>query len=556
MNDKNRENKVVLQKMIDEEKLNRINDILIQNQQLKKINYILNEKIQMLGLIELLKNTEKKFIFMLTPIHGNLGDQAIVIGEYFVMQSCFPEYKIIEIPYHYMVGELGEIFSSLGYKKYIHPEDDIILHGGGNMGNLWLHEEIARRSVIENFPNNRIVSFPQSVYFTDDEDGKNEIAISTKIYNAHKNLHIMLRDENSFEIANKLFKNAKTYLVPDIVTSLFGTLDNVNVQRDGVLFVLRKDKEKILSDSAIQQIQEVLKQNNIPFSVIDTCINENVFGQNRQQKVYEMLLNFRKSRLVVTDRFHGVVFSVITRTPVAAFKSYDTKISSGIKWFKDFPSVYYAQNESLIDMLKFMENAYNGKFSEKSQPPPPQLFRMDSEKLCKKIFQKSLSTDDVDKFVKCLVPISHCNLHCDYCYVIQGNLRDAQMPNFRLSPAEIGRAFNPKRWNAKRLFVSFCGMGETLLCKEMTDIIYHTLAWGNFVNVTNNGTMTSAINKLINMPKDLSSRLVFAFSLHYKELKQKNLLKVFADNVKNVMKSESSFTVQLNLYDGYLDYLD
>ena len=139
---------------------------------------------------------------------------------------------------------------------------------------------------------------------------------------------------------------------------------------------------------------------------------------------------------------------------------------------------------------------------------------------------------------------------------MQWNRRDAQMPKFKLSPEEIGRAFNPKRWNAQRLFVSFCGMGETLLCKEMTDIICCTLKQGNIVNVTNNGTITSAINKLINLPKDLSSRLVFAFSLHYKELKNRNLLGVFAENVKNVMRSNSSFTVQLNLYDGYLEFLE
>ena len=130
------------------------------------------------------------------------------------------------------------------------------------------------------------------------------------------------------------------------------------------------------------------------------------------------------------------------------------------------------------------------------------------------------------------------------------------MPSFRKNPEEIGRAFSPKRWNANRLFVSFCGAGETLLCKELPDIVYHVLSQGNVVNITNNGTITSAINKLINFPSNLTSRLVFAFSLHYKELKQHNLLSVFAENVKKVAASPASFMVQLNLYDGYLEDLD
>lgn len=160
------------------------------------------------------------------------------------------------------------------------------------------------------------------------------------------------------------------------------------------------------------------------------------------------------------------------------------------------------------------------------------------------------------KFVECLVPISHCNLRCEYCYVIQGGYRDSARPAFRRTPEEIGRAFNPARWGAERLFVSFCGAGETFLCREMADIVAYTLAQGNFVNVTNNGTITPAIEKLTTLPDDLASRLVFAFSLHYKELKKRNLLNVFAENVKQVFTSKASFTVQLNLYDGYLDCLD
>ncbi|MBO4780379.1 MAG: hypothetical protein J5497_07065, partial [Selenomonadaceae bacterium] len=161
-----------------------------------------------------------------------------------------------------------------------------------------------------------------------------------------------------------------------------------------------------------------------------------------------------------------------------------------------------------------------------------------------------------DRFVECLVPITHCNLCCEYCYVIQGGRRDSATPKFRRTPQEIGLAFKPSRWGAEKLFVSFCGRGETFLCKEITDIVINTLLQGNFVNVTNNGTITSAIEKLIGLPDDLASRLVFAFSLHYKELQKRNLLNVFAENVKKVAASKASFTVQLNLYDGYLDCLE
>ena len=69
-----------------------------QNQQFQSLNVISNAKNHMLNVIDELKNTDKRFLFMLSPTHGNIGDQAIVLGEYFVMKSCFPEYKIIDIP--------------------------------------------------------------------------------------------------------------------------------------------------------------------------------------------------------------------------------------------------------------------------------------------------------------------------------------------------------------------------------------------------------------------------------------------------------------------------
>ena len=160
------------------------------------------------------------------------------------------------------------------------------------------------------------------------------------------------------------------------------------------------------------------------------------------------------------------------------------------------------------------------------------------------------------KIIDCYVPNSHCNLHCEYCYVIQGNYRDAVMPKFRRTPEEIGRAFNPSRWDAKHLLVNFCGPGETFLCKEIPEIVIEVLKQGNVVLITNNGTITSAIDKLLKLPDDMTSRILFAFSLHYKEFKKRNLLNVFTENVKKVAASPASFQVSMGLYRGYLDCMD
>lgn len=38
-------------------------------------------------------------------------------------------------------------------------------------------------------------------------------------------------------------------------------------------------------------------------------------------------------RLVITDRYHGAIFSQIVSTPTIVLSSADHKLSSGVKWF-------------------------------------------------------------------------------------------------------------------------------------------------------------------------------------------------------------------------------
>lgn len=332
---------------------------LAQRQQ--RMSLFLQEQAAILKIFDEMDNDFKKIFLVGTPRHGNIGDQAIVFAEYFVLKNLFPDHQIIDVPYPYLMDELSEIFYGLGFQKYVQPDDLMVMHGGGNLGNLWINEEIFRRSIIEKFHGNKIIIFPQSVHFTNDAEGQKQAIISKQIYNAHPDLHLMLRDENSYNLANDIFPEINTYLLPDVVTSLYGITDKVNVEREGVLFVLRHDKEKVRDDSNVQRLQEFLMANNIPFSVTDTVIDEIIYKENREQKILDVLMKIRQSRLVITDRFHGVVFSYITRTPVMAFKSFDTKISSGIKWFKDIPSIYYAESANFDDMTKFILKSYNGQ---------------------------------------------------------------------------------------------------------------------------------------------------------------------------------------------------
>lgn len=156
----------------------------------------------------------------------------------------------------------------------------------------------------------------------------------------------------------------------------------------------------------------------------------------------------------------------------------------------------------------------------------------------------------INHFFECLVPISKCNLHCEYCYVIQENRRNTKTSSLQDAVLKWKKAIREERIG--KSFFSFCGYGETFLAgKDFLQIIFDTLDCGHIVNITNNGTITSAIDYLIDLPSEMQRRLLLSFSLHYDELAERNLLDVFAENVNKIRNTEISCFVQINLCDSY-----
>ena len=50
-------------------------------------------------------------------------------------------------------------------KAKITPNTTILLHGGGNFGDLYPQHQKIREEMVANFPNNRIIVLPQTAYF-------------------------------------------------------------------------------------------------------------------------------------------------------------------------------------------------------------------------------------------------------------------------------------------------------------------------------------------------------------------------------------------------------
>lgn len=165
--------------------------------------------------------------------------------------------------------------------------------------------------------------------------------------------------------------------------------------------------------------------------------------------------------------------------------------------------------------------------------------------------------EELDKlkcFVSISVPIQKCNLRCEYCYIGQNGGfedRNAIYPSAQF----IRRALSRKRLGGTAL-LNFCGVGETLLCSELIDIVLALLEEGHYVSIITNALLTSRIQSLLSVNPEYNRRIFFKCSFHYKQLLEKNLLSKFAENVQMIKEMGASFSVELVPEDSIISYID
>ncbi len=285
--------------------------------------------------------SDKCYVLIGTPLHGNLGDQALVLGELNFFHDKMKGFKLIDIP--------SEIFQQ-NTKKFsrIIGKKTILIHAGGFLGDTWINEERMVRTVIQSFPNNKIIILPQTIYFSNTSDGIQEQMISEQIYNEHSNLVICTREETSFNLAKIMFPKKKALLTPDM--ALYLKPCTREKSKKIALLCLRFDIEGILSDYEKKSLEESLKKyefSDIKYS--DTVIKRKIYPFMRKYEVTKKLKEFSQAKLVVTDRLHGMIFALLTGTPCIVLPNYNYKISGVYQWIKKSNIIMFLSDIQDID---------------------------------------------------------------------------------------------------------------------------------------------------------------------------------------------------------------
>lgn len=281
-------------------------------------------------------NKKKIYIFN-TPVHNNIGDSAIAYAEILFLNKHFKDkYKIIEVTNQ----ELNR-FRNL-FRKLVKKNDIVMLHGGGNMGIEWFIEEQERRNIIKMFPNNKIISWPQTIFYGESKQGKIEFENSKFIYNQHKDLTFIAREEVSYRIMKQAYNKCNVILTPDIVLSM-NELKN-NYRRKNITFCFRKDSEKILKNKDKDIMIAECKKISDSIVFTDMISETQVTKENRIEIIKDKFKDFQKSKLVITDRLHGMVFCAISGTPCITFGNYNQKVKGTYEWIKNLNYIKYVDN--------------------------------------------------------------------------------------------------------------------------------------------------------------------------------------------------------------------
>lgn len=290
-------------------------------------------------------NSKKRCFVFLAANYGNLGDVAITYAQELFLRKHFQEHEIIDVPINKTLCAIKTL------KKKCNQDDVITLVGGGNMSDLYFDIELLRQMVVNAFPNNRIISFPQTMFFSNSLGGKYLKYLAKKTYSRHKQLNLSSRERWSYEVMKSIRSDCK--LLPDIVMIL--DRRNTSIKRHGVTLCLRNDAESNISLDLKEDLMSYIAENYDSVSY-DTHIGRG--GLTLKEREYELnkiWTQFSSSEWVITDRLHGMIFAFITGTPCIVLPNNNYKIEGSYSWLKDCGFIYYMDDFSISQLSNFLQ---------------------------------------------------------------------------------------------------------------------------------------------------------------------------------------------------------
>jgi pyruvyl transferase EpsO len=195
----------------------------------------------------------------------------------------------------------------------------LVLHGGGNFGDIWPQFQKFRELVVQRYPGTPIVIFPQSVHFVGADSRKR--AVHT--FAAHKRLVIFVRDEESLDFVREA--GADGEIVPDMAHQLWGRPEFAATDGAGTLVMRRRDREsgsgwstnddfdwcKLNGKASRFALHALRKWQTIDNPLRHVVPNERLWRIYRDRLIRRAVARFQPYACIDTDRLHGVILAAL-----------------------------------------------------------------------------------------------------------------------------------------------------------------------------------------------------------------------------------------------------
>jgi pyruvyl transferase EpsO len=288
------------------------------------------------------------------PRYRNVGDSAIWLGE----RRLLAELGVASV---YTCDRLT--FSPEALNKSL-PEGPILLSGGGNFGDLWPDHQNFRERVIEAFHDRTIVQLPQSAWFGDARN----LDRARSVMSRHPDITLLWRDGPSLELARKHF-DARSILCPDMAFAL-GPLARPERPEVDIVWLGRDDDESTLRPAPDERIEFVdwvhdgpgmarflrlqgtlanfarpglARRNTGPVGRLVDLLSDSMARDNLRAGVQIL----SRARVVITNRLHGHILSVLLDIPHVLLDTEQRKVSSFVEtWTGNCSLTSWAQSPS------------------------------------------------------------------------------------------------------------------------------------------------------------------------------------------------------------------
>lgn len=283
------------------------------------------------------------------------------------------DYWLLEVPYYANIGDTliwqgerdflanvpfrckGEYSLSTFRFPEIPESEMILLQGGGNFGDLWKMSNDFRLEVVKRYKGNKILVFPQTVKFSDDD----YLRMTVAVYAAHPDVTICARDHVSYDFLKKYFCN-KVLLVPDMGVFLnvaaWAKYMQVPTKRK---LLLRGDLEY----KQFENIKQLQTDNHVEISDwptmssddrISWCFSYVFMGARYLRTLTDLLVKWiyrrhliksgvrfvSEASVLYTTRLHGAILGLVMGHKVCLFdNSYGKNRDFYDTWLKDCDDV-------------------------------------------------------------------------------------------------------------------------------------------------------------------------------------------------------------------------